>query len=60
MLEAGNKVVFNDTLTDDVYHTIANNSLIDPINTVMSNNYANAQASLRKHEIDMAKQVVKD
>lgn len=35
-------------------------SLIDPINTEGFENYANAQNSLRKHEIDMAKQIIQE
>lgn len=35
-------------------------NLIDPINTEMFEDYANAQASLRKHEIDIAKQIIQE
>lgn len=34
--------------------------LIDPINTEMFENYANAKASLRKHEIDIAKRIIQE
>ena len=34
--------------------------LIDPINTENFKNYSNAQTSLRKHEIDIAKRIMKE
>ena len=35
-------------------------NLIDPINTEGFDNYANAQANLRKHEIDIAKRIIQE
>lgn len=35
-------------------------NLIDPINTECFVNYANAQASLRKHEMDIAKRIIQE
>lgn len=35
-------------------------NLIDPINTERFENYSNAQTNLRKHEIDMAKQIMQE
>jgi hypothetical protein len=34
--------------------------LIDPINTERFKNYSEAQNSVRKHEIDMAKQIIQE
>ena len=35
-------------------------NLIDPINTERFENYSNAQANLRKHEIDIAKRIIQE
>lgn len=35
-------------------------NLIDPINTEGFENYSNAQANLRKHEIDIAKRIIQE
>lgn len=35
-------------------------NLIDPIDTERSKNYSNAQANLRKHEIDIAKRIIQE
>lgn len=58
--------LYNATLEQGAVSEILEDSLkrvynlIDPINTERFENYANAQAGLRKHEIDMANQIVQN
>ena len=49
-----------DTLNYAIIQERLDRCLIDPINTERFENYSNAQAALRKHEIDNAKRIMQE